>query len=159
MKVKIPNKFKFIDTVLYKVAKPFDFGKPEKNLHLAKKMLDFMKKSKGIGIAAPQVGISARVFVMQTKFDECGMSMFCFNPRIIEYGKTLCETEEGCLSFPGEAMKVKRSASIHVEYHNHKGDRIEARFWGLNAICFQHELDHLDGIVIHDRYKEQNEIN
>ena len=157
MKVKIPSKFKFQDTVLHKVAKPFDFTKPEKNLHLATKMLDFMKKSKGIGLAAPQVGISARVFVIQTDFTLSGMPMHCFNPRIVNYSKELIQIEEGCLSFPGETFKIKRSAIIDVEYYNHKGELIQGILAGIKSICFQHELDHLDGIVMHKRFQEQNE--
>ena len=157
MKVKIPSKFKFQDIVLNKVAKSFDFTKPEKNLHLATKMLDFMTKSNGIGLAAPQVGISARVFVMQTDFTLSGMSMFCFNPRIINYSKQQVQSEEGCLSFPGETFKIKRSAMIDVEYYNHKGELIRATMNGIKSICFQHELDHLDGIVMKKRFEEQNE--
>ena len=157
MKVKIPSKFKFQDTVLRKVAKPFDFTKPEKNLHLATKMLDFMKKSKGIGLAAPQLGISARVFVMQTDFGLSGMSMFCFNPRIVKHSKQQVQIEEGCLSFPGETFKIKRSAMIDIEYYNHKGELIQGILTGIKSICFQHELDHLDGIVMHKRFEEQNE--
>jgi len=159
MKIKIPSKFKFVDTVLHDVAEPFDFNKPEKNLFLANKMLEFMKESNGIGLAAPQIGISARVFVMQTKFDTGGMAMHCFNPSIISHGTQYAQIEEGCLSFPGESFKIKRPAQIEVEYYNHKGDKIQAILWGINSICFQHELDHLDGIVMHDRYKEQNDIN
>jgi len=94
---------------------------------------------------------------MQTRFDTGGMAMHCFNPRIISYGKQIAQVEEGCLSFPNETMVIKRPAEIEVEYHNHKGDLIQARLWGLNAICFQHELDHLDGIVMHDRFKKQND--
>lgn len=157
MKVKIPGKFKFVDTVLHDVAKPFDFTKPEKNLHLATKMLDFMKQSNGIGLAAPQLGISARLFVMQTDFSTGGLPMHCFNPRIVNYSKQLIQIEEGCLSFPGETLKIKRPAQIDVEYHNHKGDLIKAILWGIKSICFQHELDHLDGIVMHNRFEEQNE--
>ena len=159
LKIKIPTKFKFVDTVLHTVAEPFDFNKPEKNLFLANKMLDFMKESNGIGLAAPQVGISARVFVMQTNFDTGSMAMHCFNPRIISHGSQYAQIEEGCLSFPGETMTIRRPAQIEVEYHNHKGDTINAILWGINSICFQHELDHLDGIVMHDRFKEQNEIH
>jgi peptide deformylase len=157
MKIKIPNKFKFVDTVLHDAAEAFKFDTPEKNLHLANKMLEFMKQSNGIGLAAPQIGISARLFVMQTKFDTGGMAMHCFNPRIISHGNQYAQIEEGCLSFPGETMVIKRPAQIEVEYHNHKGDITQAILWGINAICFQHELDHLNGIVMHDRFKEQND--
>ena len=156
MKVKIPNKFKFVDTVLHDVAEPFDFGKPEKNLHLAIKMLEFMKQSNGIGLAAPQLGIGCRLFVMQTDFNIGGVPTFCFNPKILSYSETTAQIDEGCLSFPGESFAIRRPAGIHAEYYNHRGERIEARFWGLPSICFQHELDHLDGIVMHDRFNEQN---
>jgi|APSaa5957512493_1039668.scaffolds.fasta_scaffold56053_1 peptide deformylase len=157
MKVKIPSKFKFKDTVLHEVAQPFDFTKPEKNLHLAQRMVEFMKKSNGIGLAAPQLGISARVFVMQTDFITGGLPMQCFNPRIVSHSEQLIQIEEGCLSFPGESMNIKRPAQIEVEYHNHKGELIKAILWGIKSICFQHELDHLDGIVMHNRFEEQNE--
>ena len=157
MKVKIPNKFKFVDTVLHDVAEPFDFTKPEKNLHLAERMLEFMKQSNGIGLAAPQLGIGCRLFVMQTKFGIGDLATFCFNPEIIDHGTTTATIEEGCLSFPGEQVKVTRPAFIEVKYHNHRGEPLEAKLWGINAIVFQHELDHLNGIVMHDRYKEQNE--
>ena len=159
MKVNIPNKFKFVDSVLHDVAEPFDFTKPEKNLFLANKMIDFMKQSNGIGLAAPQIGISARVFVMQTDFGIGGLAMHCFNPRIVGHGNQYAQIEEGCLSFPGETMVIKRPAKIDVEYYNHRGDLIKSTLWGLNSICFQHELDHLDGIVMHDRFKKQNDVS
>lgn len=159
MKVNIPNKFQLVDSVLHDVAEPFDFAKPEKNLHLANKMVAFMKEQKGIGLAAPQIGLSVRLFVMQTKFDTGGLPMHCFNPEIIAVSNTTAAIEEGCLSFPNEYYYVRRPAGIHVKYQNHQGDIIESRLWGLSAICFQHELDHLNGIVMHDRYQEQNDRN
>jgi len=157
MKVKIPNKFKFDDTVLHNVAEPFDFSKPEKNLHLAERMLEFMKQSNGIGLAAPQLGIGCRLFVMQTKFGAGDVATFCFNPEIINHGETTAKIDEGCLSFPGESFSIRRPAYIEAIYYNHKGEQITTRLWGLPSIVFQHELDHLNGIVMHDRYKEQNE--
>ena len=153
MKVNIPNKFNLVDTVLHDVAEPFDFTKPEKNLFLANKMLDFMKANNGIGLAAPQIGISARLFVMQIDWNNPVTAMICFNPEIIGHGELSAQIEEGCLSFPGDLVAVRRPAEIHAEYFNHRGERIETRLWGLSAICFQHELDHLDGIVMHDRAK------
>jgi len=157
MKIKIPNKFKFVDTVLHDVAQPFDFTKPEKNMHLALKMLEFMKQSNGIGLAAPQLGIGCRLFVMQTKFGVGDLASFCFNPVIISTSDITATTDEGCLSFPGESVKVTRPAYVHAAFCNHRGEKIETRLWGLEAICFQHELDHLNGIVMHDRAVNETE--
>lgn len=148
----IPQKFEFTDKVLHKPALALDFVKIEKNKFLADRMVQFMKTSNGIGLAAPQIGIPVRLFVMQVG---TSLPMQCFNPEILGYGNQLVKYDEGCLSFPDEFVTVVRPANIHVRYQNHAGHHIESRLFGLSAICFQHELDHLDGIVMHDRAKEQ----
>lgn len=150
MDFKIPNKLELVDTVLRDTASPIDFNKPEKNLHLAEKMLSFMKENYGIGLAAPQVGLSVRLFVMQVGKRTTDI-LYCFNPEILSIGNMIATIDEGCLSFPDELVSVSRPALVHVKYQNYLGDCTEARLWGLSAICFQHELDHLNGIVMHDR--------
>lgn len=115
-------------------------------------MLDTMRRNKGIGLAAPQVGLSKRLFVMEIGSDQ----RICFNPEITEISKETSDYEEGCLSFPGESCIIKRPSSITVRYQNYRGDWYTERLSGLMARCFQHELDHLDGIVMHDKLKEQN---
>lgn len=155
----ILKKLKLTNKVLLKKAKPIDFKNPKQNLHLSNMMLGFMKEQNGIGLAAPQVGLSIRMFVMQTNHDPAQHAKyeFIFNPEIISVSKQLVQFKEGCLSFPKDYLDVIRPVSIHARFQNWKGDELETRLWGLSAICFQHELDHLDGIVMHDR--ANNETN
>lgn len=142
----------FTRRVLYKKAKPVDFRYPRQNLTMANTMLVFMRLNSGIGLAAPQIGISKRVFVMEVH----GRERACFNPEITFSSTVLAEFPEGCLSFPGEECKIKRPDTISVRYQTHEGEWVEDDMVGLEARCFQHELDHLDGIVMHDRQKEQD---
>jgi len=138
--------------VLHNLAKPVNFQYPMRNHDLATKMFGLMRLENGIGLAAPQIGISKRVFVMSIDgHDRC-----CFNPEIISSSDVFAEFEEGCLSFPGDSCILKRPHEVQVKYQNHYGDWIQADLMGLEARCFQHELDHLDGITMHDRAKEQN---
>jgi len=138
--------------VLFKKAKPVEFRWPHQNLILANNMLKFMRENDGIGLAAPQIGISKRVFVMEVH----GRERMCFNPEIIFSSDVLTEFPEGCLSFIGDQCIIKRPDTICVKYQDHQGNWIEDDMVGLEARCFQHELDHLDGIVMHDRKKEQD---
>lgn len=138
--------------VLHLPAKGCDFKYPVANLKLADDMVEFMRKEKGIGLAAPQIGIRKRLFVMEID----GKVYHCFNPEI---WKTSDETEvlsEGCLSFPGEECKIKRAKEIHAMFQNEMGDPVVEKFEGLSARCFQHELDHLNGITMQQRLEEQN---
>ena len=138
--------------VLYNTARACDFKWPYQNRQLAEKMHHLMKKENGIGLAAPQVGISKRVFVME--IDDVFRA--CFNPEILESSQNVVEFDEGCLSFPGDQCIIKRPSEVQVRYYNLQGQQFEETLSGLAARCFQHELDHLDGITMWDRYKEQN---
>ena len=111
-----------------------------------------MRAKKGIGLAAPQIGLSRRLFVM----DVAGQARACFNPEIVSASPEQTEMAEGCLSFAGKSCIIKRASEISVRYQNYRGDWYTERMDGLMARCFQHELDHLDGIVMQDRYKEQH---
>ena len=118
-------------------------------------MCEFMLTNNGIGLAANQIGITKRVFVMGSNNIPGFPSPFAlFNPRIIEASKELVLDQEGCLSYPGLFLTVKRPSWVVVEYQNSKGDAIEARFEGYLAKCFQHELDHLDGICFVDKVSQ-----
>jgi len=85
-----------------------------------------------------------------------GRCWTCFNPQVLDYSNDLTEFNEGCLSFKGETCIIKRPAVIKVSYYNHCGVETIETLYGLAARCFQHELDHLNGITMHDIYKEQN---
>lgn len=114
---------------------------------LVKEMLRIMFATNGIGLAAPQVGINSRMFVMGNRTAVYA----CFNPRIIESSEEQAIGPEGCLSFPGLFLNVKRPTSIKVEYEDVKNHTQTREFTGIMARCFQHELDHLDGVCFTER--------
>jgi peptide deformylase len=142
---------KLTKRVLRNKAKPVDFRYSVQNQSLARSMIQFMRSEKGIGLSATQVGIAKRVFVMEIN----DRTWACFNPEIVSSSQEFAEIEEGCLSFPGESCIVSRPCSITVRYQAADGSPVEETLRDLEARCFQHELDHLDGITMHDRYKEQ----
>lgn len=137
---------------LIQKSDPWDFSKDPNAEELEKEMIRFMIESKGIGLAANQIGLTKRVFVMGS-YNIAGFPepFALFNPKIIEESKEYVLDEEGCLSYPGLFLKIKRPNWIIAEYQNSKGDTIEARFDGYLSKCFQHELDHLDGICFVDK--------
>jgi len=143
----IPKILKLTSKVLHKPAKPITFDNTKLNLTLANRMFSFMMTKDGIGLAAPQVGISKRVFVMYVE----GLLFHCFNPEIVKLSQELLTFKEGCLSFPDEFIEITRPKTIQVRYQDHEGTWIEKSFDGIASVCFQHELDHLNGIVFHDR--------
>lgn len=142
---------KLTKRVLLKKAKPADFRYPEQNFLLVQRMRDCMTQANGIGLAAPQIGISRRVFVMRIQ----DRNVDCFNPEITGISENMADLNEGCLSFPGEQCIIRRPDWIDVVYQDFKGRWQSERFADLWARCFQHELDHLDGITMWHRQKEQ----
>ncbi|MFA5945456.1 MAG: peptide deformylase [Patescibacteria group bacterium] len=109
-----------------------------------------MKEENGVGIAAPQVGVHDRLIIAETK---AGPTAF-INPEIVERSFKLVEGEEGCLSVPGVWGLVKRHRSVTVKAIQEDGTPIGLKATGLLAIIFQHEIDHLDGILFIDRATE-----
>lgn len=120
---------------------------------LADKLYAFMKENNGLGLAANQVGLRDSVFVMEVD----GVRYDVFNPEFLlhDLHPILVNGSEGCLSYPGEAVDVVRYDSIHVRYYNADGNVINNDLHGLTARVYQHELDHLHGITMHDRKKMQ----
>jgi peptide deformylase len=132
--------------------KPADLHNQWANEDLVIRMLQVMHEHHGIGLAANQVGERIRMFVMYID----GHSWGCFNPEIVQTYNDLTNFDEGCLSFPGETCIIKRPDTIDVRYYDVAGIEVIEKLTGLASRCFQHELDHLNGITMHDRYKEQN---
>jgi len=135
------------DPILEKKAEPvaeFDEGLAV----LCEEMFEAMKRDHGIGLAAPQVGISRRVFV--TDVDEDKKRVF-INPEIVMTSTDLVEYEEGCLSFPGLYFVVKRASSLRIQAFNEKGRPFTIEADGLLARVILHEYDHLDGKLFIDR--------
>jgi peptide deformylase len=135
------------DPVLEKKALPVaEFGEGVKLL--VAEMFDAMHRDRGIGLAAPQVGVSSRVFVTEVEGD--GQRVF-INPEIIMTSPELTEYEEGCLSFPGLYFTVKRPAMVKVQAFNEKGKAFTLEAEDLLARVILHEFDHLEGKLFIDR--------
>lgn len=117
-------------------------------LELKEEMVDIMLSNRGIGLSASQVGIDAQLFVMgNNKHD----SIICINPTILEYTNESFDDVEGCLSFPGIYVKVKRPKRITVKYWDENLQEQLATLDGYSLKCFLHEWDHLQGITFKDR--------
>jgi peptide deformylase len=142
---------KYPNPLLDEKVPEFDFNNPIMDpKELEKEMLATMFANNGIGLAATQVGIRARVFVMgHSLMPENSFALF--NPEVVNASSTLREAEEGCLSFPNIFAKIKRPSWVEVKYKNSDGEEQVNRFEGYDCVCFLHELDHLDGIVFKDR--------
>ena len=120
---------------------------------LARDMIDVMYDEPGIGLAAPQVGASVRMFVIDTEWsdEEVGKNpMVVLNP-IISDREGRISWDEGCLSVPDYTATVERDAMITLKGQDLDGNPIEERAEGLRAVCIQHEVDHLDGVLFIDR--------
>lgn len=118
---------------------------------LAKDMLDTMYDAPGIGLAAPQVGVLKRIVVMDLAPEgEEPTPLVMINPEITHFGDQMQVTEEGCLSIPELYYEVERPNSVTVTYTDLDGQEISKEADGKLAVCIQHELDHLDGVLYID---------
>ena len=135
------------DPVLKQEAEHWDFEKHINAAVVEREMLEIMRASNGRGLAANQVGLLRRVFVMAL---EDGREIGCFNPWIMHGDNDLEEGEEGCLSFPNLWLKVKRHKKITAMYLDNAGKHCIIELEGIDARCFQHELDHLNGVCFTD---------
>ena len=112
-----------------------------------REMLKIMIKSQGIGISAPQLGVLKRIIAINTK---SGPEVF-INPKICKMSKEADIMEEGCLSFPGLWLKIKRAKKVEIEALDETGEKIQNQAEGILARAFQHEIDHLKGVLSIDR--------
>ncbi|HEY4520514.1 MAG TPA: peptide deformylase [Candidatus Paceibacterota bacterium] len=115
-------------------------------------MKEAMKNHNGIGLAANQVGVNKRIFVIDEKVaKEAGIPDIFINPEITEYAKEEDEMEEGCLSIPEYYVQIKRAKKIKIKAYDSEGNKIKLKVRGFAARVLQHETDHLNGMVIKDR--------
>ncbi len=118
-------------------------------------MLETMYLEAGVGLAAPQVGITRRIVVIDVERDEDGNKpgnpIKMVNPEIVWRSEEIVCGQEGCLSVPGQHADVERNAEVRVSFYTPEGEKVELLADGLLAIAVQHELDHLDGILYIDR--------
>lgn len=102
-----------------------------------------MQVYNGVGLSANQCGVKQRVFVIGGN----DFQMVCINPKVVKTNGEIVQMREGCLSYPGLYMSIPRYDSIDVEFHNENGELQQMNLVGITAHCFQHELDHMDGIT------------
>ena len=140
---------KYPDPVLAKECA--DIGHVDDNIRtLAQDMIDTMYDAPGVGLAAPQVGQSIRLVVVDTaQEEERGNPMVLINPRITSKAGQIV-WDEACLSVPDYSADVVRFSEVTVEALDLEGNEIVIEAQGLSAVCLQHELDHLDGILFID---------
>jgi peptide deformylase len=139
--LQIPALVPESDSILSHPTTVFDFANPPTDpVELSHLLAQALIKYKGVGISANQIGLPYRVFAMATN-----PITVCFNPKIVDVGNEEVMLDEGCLSFPGVFVKVKRPKNIKVRFTQPNGETVTHTFTGMTARIFQHEFDHQEG--------------
>ena len=134
------------DPMLSAVCHPVDFADPPFDLiQFSQDLVKCMYDSNGIGLSANQVGVPYRIFAMRGQPE----NFVCINPRVVMESEEDIYLEEGCLSYPGLFVKIKRPRHIRARFQTPNGDTLTKQFTGMTARCFLHELDHMDGLVFY----------
>lgn len=133
------------DPLLRQEIHPFDFSNPPADPEaLSIAMVEFMRKNKGLGLSANQVGLPYRMFVLEGE-----PAYACFNPRLIDISEEEVLLDEGCLTYKGLYVKIKRPRHIKVRFTAPNGETFTQKFTGMTARAFLHELDHLNGKIFY----------
>lgn len=136
------------DPILSTNLEPFDFSNPPIDpQELADTMIEHLVHYKGLGLSANQIGLPYRVFAVNTEPEK----LVCFNPSISWFSDEMSVISEGCLTYPGLYVKIRRPTNIRAKFFTVTGQISTQKLGGLVSRCFQHELDHLDGINYLDR--------
>lgn len=139
---------KLDDRYITEVCEDFDFKDPPFDpIEFSKNLVKCMYDNNGIGLAANQVGTPYRIFAMRGAPE----NFVCFNPKIVQESEQTVTLEEGCLTYSGLLVKIKRPEFVRVRFQTPNGDTLTKQFIGMSARVFQHEMDHLDGIVFYTR--------
>ena len=126
---------------------------------LARDMLVSMYAARGIGLAAPQIGVHQQLLVIDLELeDPSSPPLVLINPEITGVGGTICTYEEGCLSIPGVYLDVVRPSVVEVSYRDAMGRPKKLKADGLMARCIQHEMDHLNGVLFVDRVTDEAKL-
>lgn len=143
--------------VLRKVAAEADINNKEEILTLVQDLKDTLQRAEGCGLAAPQIGVSKRVVIVDGR-DMVDVYPYLkdffrvmINPEIVEESESECEYNEGCLSVPGIYADVRRPESMTVEYYDENLEKKTETFDKFACRMVQHELDHLDGTLFVDK--------
>lgn len=136
------------DTCLLEECKEFDFSNPPFDpIEFAQELVKFMHEKNGLGLAANQVGQPYKVFAMRGHPE----NFVCYNPKIVQESEQTVTLEEGCLSYPGLLVKIKRPEFVRVRFQTPNGETLTKQFIGMSARVFQHELEHLKGERFYDK--------
>jgi len=136
--------------VLKQVSQPVDKVDDELRA-LMDDMLETMYDAPGIGLAAIQIGVPKRVIVMDlARQGEEPQPRYFVNPEILWASEETAPYEEGCLSVPEYYDEIERPARVRLRYLNYQGEQVEEEADGLYAVCIQHEMDHLEGVLFID---------
>ena len=146
--------------VLKKMGKDIDKDYPELD-KLIENMWETMANARGVGLAAPQIGLAIRLFIIDSTLiledddetDEKGLKQVFINAKIIEEGGAPWDYEEGCLSIPDIRAEVRRPAQVKLEFYDAKFKKHTKVFTGTTARVIQHEYDHIDGILFTELIK------
>ena len=127
---------------------------------LARDMLVSMYAARGIGLAAPQIGVHQQLLVIDLELeDPASPPLVLINPEITAVGGSICTYEEGCLSIPGVYLDVVRPSVVEVSFRDAMGRPKRMKADGLMARCIQHELDHLNGVLFVDRVTDGEKLS
>jgi peptide deformylase len=147
---------KYPDELLHEKSKDIKYF-DKKLENLVSNMFETMYKFDGIGLAAVQIGILKNVIVIDIDKDKQQFKSEVINPKIISFSQDTSEMNEGCLSVKKKTFSIKRPNKIIVEFFKLDGKQYKIEADGLLSKCFQHEIDHTNGITIVDRYNEQKD--
>lgn len=140
------------DPVLKQKSAPVEGGVTDEHRRLMDDMLETMYDAPGIGLAAIQIGVPLRIIVMDlAREGEKPAPRYFVNPEILDRTETTLPYEEGCLSVPDVYEEVQRPDKVRLRYMDYDGKQIEEEAQGLYAVCIQHEMDHLEGVLFIDR--------
>ena len=144
------------DKILKTPCVDFDFTNPPFDpIEFSNNMVKFMYEKNGIGLAANQIGNPYRIFCMRGSPE----NFVCFNPKIVSSSETKVVLEEGCLTYPGLFVKIKRPQHVRLRFNTPNGEILTKQFTGMTARIAQHEMDHLDGKIFYNQanmfHKEQ----
>lgn len=146
---------------LRRKAEDFDFQKfTRKEIHgLVQKLKTAMREARGIGLSANQIGLDFKLFVTEVSTEKGSNKFYAiFNPKIEKTGREKVLFEEGCLSVPLTYGTVERPTRIVLGGFDKNGRPIKIKAWGLLARVFQHEMDHLNGVLFVDKAKDVHKL-
>ena len=146
------------DPVLFKKATPVSRILGPDTQSLISTLIETLINEKGLGLAAPQIGISKRLFLMWSNPVKSETIQVFINPVVTYLPGPKYRDIEGCLSIPGLRGRVSRYHAVQVQYYDQHNTRYEAKFTGLEARIIQHEYDHLEGVLFLDRVQSSRDI-